>query len=73
MEGEVADWVDHPDHSTSLSVEQHPIAEFLPAFRWLVVPTQDGDGLGVDLREHWLLPRSELWDINENPGLCPQP
>ena len=58
-----------PDHSTSLSIEDHPIAEGLVA----VLSPKDGDGLGVDLREDWVTPRREAWDINSYPCLCPQP
>ena len=46
LELNVTGWVDHLDHSTSLRVEQHPIIEVLTCE---VIPTQDGNGLGVEL------------------------
>ena len=67
---ELTDWVDHLDHSTSLSIEHDPIAEGLPS---AVIPTQDGDGLGINLRDDRVTPQHEVWDINKHPGLCSEP
>ena len=67
---DLADRVDHLDHSSSLSIEQHPIAAgAIPPF----TPTQYGDGLGVNLGEDWLEPRREIWDLDQLPCLCAQP
>ena len=65
----LAVWVNMPDHSTILCVEQHPIAETPLA----VHPTQDGDVVGIDLRDDGDSPRREAWDLDQNPGLCSQP
>ena len=70
VELDLACWVDLPDHSGSLSIEQHPIAAgAIPA----VTPTHDGDVVGIDLREDWPGSRREVWDFYQNPGLCPEP
>ena len=50
---ELADWVDHLDHCSSLSIEQHPIAEELVS----VKSPEDGYVLGVNLREDGEDPR----------------
>ena len=65
---DLAGWVDHPHHSSSLGIEQHPIADPLP-----LTPTQDGYFVGVKLREDWEPPRREAWDIDDYPCLCPHP
>ena len=46
VEFDLADWVDHPDHRSGLSIEQHPIAAGLQSAG---ISPEDGDGLGVDL------------------------
>ena len=70
VELDIAAWVDHPDHSNSLSIEEHPIAvEGLPA----VTPTQDGDFVGVDLAKDGQDLRREVWDLDQNPCLCSYP
>ena len=68
-EPNLAGWVDLPDHNTSLSIEQHPIIEGLPA----VISPEDDDGPGVDLRNDGAVPRCEVWDFDQNPCLCPEP
>ena len=60
-----------PDHSVSLSVEQHPIA--VVGLHSAVISPEDGDGLGVNLRDDGVFPRCEVRDINELPCLCAQP
>jgi len=70
LELDLADWVNLPDHSASLSIQDNPVTETLPS---AVMPTQDGDGLGVDLRDDGDSPRREAWDLDQNPGLCSQP
>ena len=69
VEFELACWVNHLDHGTSLSVQEHPIAEELPS----AIPTQDGYGLGVDLRDDGDSPRCEVWDVDQLPCLCSEP
>ena len=64
-----AGWVDHPHHSTGLSVEDHPIAGVIPS----VSPAKDGDADGVDLRKDWAGSRREVWDFYQNPCLCAHP
>ena len=49
-----ADWVDHPDHCSSLSNEDDPIAAVFPVS---VKSPEDGYVLGVNLREDGEDPR----------------
>ena len=65
---DLAGWVDHLDHSASLSIEDHPIA-LVPA----VSPAQDANGIGVYLGEDWVTPRCEVWDVDQLPCLCAHP
>ena len=70
FECDVTGWVDQPDYSTSLSVEDDAITEILVP---LVDSTQDDYVVGVELREDWVDPRREFWDLDQNPGNCPEP
>ena len=69
VEFDLADWVDHPNHRSGLSIEQHPIAAGLQS----AYPAQDGYVLGIELREDWVGPRREVWDIYQNPCLRAHP
>ena len=68
-EADLAAWVDLLDHGTSLSIEEHPIAEGLIAF----MPPKDDDGVGVDLRKDGSVPQLEVVDIDVLPCLSPHP
>jgi len=70
LEGGVTGWVNRPDYCTCLSADEHAIFDLLPV---AVHPTQDGNVLGINLREDWEPPRREVRDINQNPCLCPEP
>ena len=48
---DLADWVDHLDHSASLSVEDYPVTEIVIV---AVHPAQDDYAVGVNLGEDWV-------------------
>ena len=48
LEPALTGWVDHLDHSASLSIEEHPITEELVSSAQ-PEPAKDGDFVGVDL------------------------
>ena len=69
LEGDVTGWVDLLDYSASFDVEDHTIAAPLV----VAAPTQDADVISIDLRDEWVSPLREIWDVDELPSLRPQP
>ena len=69
-EVDLADWVNLLDYSASLSVENDAIAEEL---LFAVISPKDDDVLGIDLAKDWTIPRREVWDIDQLPGLSSEP
>ena len=69
LAAEIEIWLDHPSHSTRLSIEEHAIIEITV----LVRTPEDDDGVGVELEKDGDTSRSEACDFDELPFFCPQP
>ena len=58
------------DQCACFCVENHAVAVVLLKAR---VSAQDGYVVGIDLCEDRILPRREVWDVNDLPCRCSQP